>query len=244
VRIGVIADVHANLPALTAVLDHLDRRGVDALLCAGDLVGYGPHPNECVELVAGRGIPCVAGNHDLMAIGRLDDRRCVPLGRRSQEWTRRELTAEARAYLAALPARRVIGDVVLAHGSLDSAEEYVSSDELAAGQLAQLARRHPDAIALVLGHTHRPRVHTARGRLRRPGRRASPLPPGGPWLVNPGSVGQSRQWELRPRARCLVLDVGRSTVELHALGYDVGACRAALRESGLPPGSVHLRPWR
>jgi predicted phosphodiesterase len=94
IRYGVLSDVHGNLHAFQAVVNHLRRVGVDAWLCAGDLVGYGPHPNECVERVAGLGGIVVAGNHDLMALGRLDLGRQNSLVQVSQRWTRSVLTDE------------------------------------------------------------------------------------------------------------------------------------------------------
>ena len=90
-RFAVIADVHANLHALDAALAFVSDQDVDAYLCAGDLVGYGPFPNECVRRV--RELPgrCVAGNHDLIVVDRCGDERCVPLARTSLRWTRASL---------------------------------------------------------------------------------------------------------------------------------------------------------
>ena len=119
-RYGVIADVHGNLDALRAVLRAIDREGVDRHLVAGDLVGYGPYPNECVAAVAELSAICVAGNHDLIALGALSDERCIELARRSLTWTRRVLGADERAFLAALPrVDTAPGGVRMAHGSLD-----------------------------------------------------------------------------------------------------------------------------
>jgi putative phosphoesterase len=219
-RYGVFADVHSNLPALQAVLAALERERVDAYLCAGDLVGYGAFPNECVRLVRDLGAATVAGNHDLIAVGALSDARCIPIARRTLAWTRDVLAADARAYLEALPLRARAGDTVIAHGSLDDPEAYVTRPR-AATQLEQLAREQPDARTLVLGHTHRP-LEVRGERL----------------LVNPGAVGQSREW--RVRARFAVLEDGR--VELHAVPYDVERARAELRRHGLPTGTPHLRP--
>src|SRR3954452_19829584 len=103
-RFGLIADVHANLPALEAALEALERERVDAYICAGDLVGYGPHPNETVARVRWLDPICVAGNHDLMALGRLPTGRADALARQTLAWTREELDGDARAYLEALPA--------------------------------------------------------------------------------------------------------------------------------------------
>ena len=139
-RVGLIADVHANLPALEAAVERLEAEGVDAYACAGDLVGYGPFPDECVALVRGlRGITCVAGNHDLIALGRLDTGRCIPLARRTLEWTREHISEATRGRLPALPPILVEDGFVVAHGSLDDPQRYVRSDADAAEQLERLA---------------------------------------------------------------------------------------------------------
>src|SRR5689334_4170949 len=147
-RWGVISDVHANVHALEAVLRVLRREGVDRILCAGDLVGYGPRPNECVERVAALDpAPVViAGNHDLMAIGRLRTAGIGPLPKQTIDWTSETLTDDARGYLEALPPSSVTDDgVVVAHGSLDDPVEYVFDGVAAQAQLALVAERHPRA---------------------------------------------------------------------------------------------------
>ena len=163
-RYGVISDVHANLPALEAVLEALERLGVDAYACAGDLVGYGPQPNECVDVVSRLGAACVAGNHDLIALGELSEERCERVARESLQWTRAALDAATRDYLAGLPRRLELpGGVVVSHGSLDDPQEYVLRPDQAAGQLRRLAELHPEAGILVLGHTHRALASTGIG---------------------------------------------------------------------------------
>ena len=237
-RYGVLADIHGNLPALTAAVRAIEREGVDGWLVAGDLVGYGPHPNECIALVAGLDATTVAGNHDLIALGRLSDDRCIELARASLRWTRQALTDDSASFLAALPVNAAAGaGVVVAHGSLDDPQRYITEPHHARGQLAELTGR-PGARILVLGHTHRPlavgtrTVHRPAGRVR--------LPPDEPVVLNPGAVGQSR--ELRARTRALVLDTDRSEAAFLRLEYDVDACRRALVEAGLSPRGCHLRP--
>ena len=140
-RYGVLADIHGNLHALRAALSALGREGVDRYLIAGDLVGYGPNPNECVELVAGLDAVCVAGNHDLIALDRLSDERCPELARRSLRWTRTVLTDETRAFLASLPLRATApGGIVMAHGSLDDPQEYTRRPQQAVPQLTSLSQ--------------------------------------------------------------------------------------------------------
>ena len=242
-RVAVIGDVHGNLHALRAVLDEIDSAGVSTIVCAGDLVGYGPHPNECVELVAGTGALCVAGNHDLMAIGQLpvDGGRLV---QQTQEWTRAELTAEARAYLAALPVTAASGGIVVAHGSLDDPTKYVVSDRDGWAEIGEAAGRHPGARLLVLGHTHQRRVLPQHGPAASLTGDSVELEPGRRYLLNPGSVGQSRDWIPALRARFMFVDLEAGDVACMSVGYDVAACSAALRERGLPAFSMHLPPGR
>jgi predicted phosphodiesterase len=242
VRYGVLSDVHGNLPALEAALAGLASLGVDGYLVAGDLVGYGPFPNECVAAVAALAPVCVAGNHDLIALGRLSSDRCIPLARRSLEWTRSVLGAEARAYLAGLPLRADAagGRVVVAHGSLEDPSEYTTRPEQAAAQLERLGAGSPTAQILLLGHTHRPwacddagavlRIRSNESLVLREARRV---------VLNPGAVGQSR--ERLVRARFLVLDLERMTATYHAVRYDTARCRRALRSHGLHARSYHLR---
>jgi len=239
VRYAVIADIHANLHALEAVLSATEKADVDEYLVAGDLVGYGPFPNECVARVAELGASCVAGNHDLIALGALGDDRCIPLARTSLAWTRRVLGDAERAYLTALPRTINRSSIVVTHGSLSSPEEYTARRDQAMSQLEGLRSSHPDARLLVVGHTHRPWACDELGRVWRVGGEGS-VPLGDVHvLVNPGAVGQSR--ELRVRARFGVVDTDGS-MSFGAVNYDVDACRRALAERGLSTRAPHLRP--
>lgn len=238
-RYGVLADIHGNVQALRATLRELERRGVDGYLVAGDLVGYGPNPNECVEIVAGLDAVCVAGNHDLIATGRLSDERCIELGRQSLRWTREILSEDARTFLLSLPLEALApGGVVVSHGAIGDPQDYTNTPKRALAQLASIETR-AGAEMLVLGHTHHPWAFGIRsGSLGT--RRLVDLPPADPLLLNPGSVGQPR--ELRSRARSLLLDLDRRNAEFLTLPYDARACREALRSAGLPARSCHLRP--
>src|SRR5690349_17937381 len=102
-RYGILAGVHGILRALTAAIRVLERARVDRYLCLGDLVGYGAAPNECVRCVRDLGALCVAGNHDLIAVGRLDTAGIGPMARTTLEWTSRVLADDVREHLSALP---------------------------------------------------------------------------------------------------------------------------------------------
>jgi predicted phosphodiesterase len=240
-RYGVIADVHGNAHALDAVLAFLSTQEVDGYLCAGDLVGYGPMPNECVRQVLALPGRCVAGNHDLIALGRLGDERCIPLARASLRWTHEVLAEDARAGLAALPLADDAGGVALRHGSISDPQAYVVTDAEADACLAELERAVPTAEILVLGHTHRPLAYSrGRGALLRSGVGDVALPGDEPVLLNAGAVGQSRTAD--PRARVMLVDTAARIASFRAVSYDVDACRRALRQNGLPERSCHLRP--
>jgi predicted phosphodiesterase len=180
-HLALIADVHGNLEALDAVLEDLDRRAPRArIVCAGDLVGYGPDPEACIERLGGRGALCVLGNHDEMVLGRRDFTRCVRAGILAAVWSREHLGPDAHAFLRGLPAWLDTGDAVVAcHGDLADADQYVSTAPRAQAALAQLQRLRPAARLLVCGHTHRALLF---------GERSGALPtPTGRQLANAGS---------------------------------------------------------
>jgi predicted phosphodiesterase len=241
-RVGVFSDVHANRQALEACLRRLEAERVDALVCAGDLVGYGPDPEACVERVAALGAVCVAGNHDLIATGALSDERCMRLARESLRWTAAQLGERSREQLRALPQlAEAAGGLVVAHGSLDDPQRYVLTPGDACEQLAELARRFPPATLLVLGHTHEAALYgERRGELLRATTGTVALAPGERHLLNAGSVGQSR--DRHALARFAVVDLEAATATFHAVPYDAAGTRAALRRRGLPASSCHQKP--
>ncbi|MFP5219129.1 MAG: metallophosphoesterase family protein [Actinomycetes bacterium] len=240
-RLALLSDVHGNLPALESALAALRARRVDGWVCAGDLVGYGPWPNECVDALLALDGTVVAGNHELAVLGRLADDRSSERARASHAWTRERLRADVVARLEALPLRAQVGPVVVAHGSLDDAQEYVRTPERARRQVDQLRAEHPDARVLVLGNTHRQLLWPG-APVSPPTGRPLPLPRDGACVVNPGSVGQSRQWEWPPRARAAVLDLDAWTVELVRVPYDVRTARRGLRATAQPYRAVHSPP--
>ena len=247
-RYGLLSDVHGNLPALESALAVLAGEGVDAFICAGDLVGYGPHPNECVERVLSLPGICVAGNHDLIAVGILSDQNSSHAARVSLAWTSAQLTPITRAALARLRIRESTDDgVTVSHGSFDDPEEYVTKPSHAIAELAKARRHDSRTRVLVLGHTHRAVAVQATGRSlqisRMPG---EPLPVSEwPVVVNPGSVGQSR--EARVHARFALLDLEAGRLRFWAVEYAYADVQAALRRNGLPASTLHAPPrsvWR
>jgi predicted phosphodiesterase len=241
-RYGVVGDVHGNLHALETALAALDAMSAEVLLCPGDLVGYGPRPNQCVAMLADRGAVAVAGNHDLMAIDRLPRDALPRLQRETIEWTREALDPSTRDYLTGLPLdARTDDGLVLTHGGLGDPELYVRDGVEARAQLAKLGERDPDARALLAGHTHHPMACSARLELPPEGEVRLP-PAAGPWFLNAGSVGQPREPD--PVVRVLVIDLDEGRLTFLALRYDDAATRRELRAAGLPEHACHLAPGR
>jgi len=200
-RIAVISDIHSNLHALEAVLTDIDTEAPDEIWCLGDVVGYGPKPNECADIVRKRAAVVLVGNHDLAAIGKLDTSDFGPLASESAHWTERELGEEQAAWLRTLEPAATRAGLELYHGSArDPVWEYVLSEEVALENLevyerADRARRAqpPGAGALVGRRAAGRRARARRQRARHLGRAlADQSRVGGP------AEGQRRARRLAP----------------------------------------------
>lgn len=242
-RYGVLSDIHGNLFALRTAIECLTREGVDGWLCAGDTIGYGPQPNECVETIAELDALCVAGNHELILLGKLDGQRSGRLARETLRWTRTVLRQDCRSYLSQLPRIIAVDEIVMAHGSLEDSEQYIKSEAQAAEQLRQLEYMYAQARFLILGHTHQTWAYSrTNGTVTSTAPASVPLLPPDQFLLNPGAVGQSRQRESEPRARFMLLDLEYLWARFFTASYDSAACREALRQRGLPDDCIHIRP--
>jgi predicted phosphodiesterase len=239
-RIGVIADVHANVAALEAGLHVMADEGVDLVACAGDLVGYGPDPDLAVQIALRNCDAVVAGNHDLMAIGELTTDRCVPIARMAMEWTRGTISDATRACLADLPLQAVVGDAVITHGGLGDPERYVLTPQEHQVELDALATRYPEARLLVVGHTHRVSL-VAEGpeTVAVDHAHAAHIEAGRRYVLNPGSLGQSRARDAI--TSLAIVDAGAEQVTVLPISVDDAALRRRLRDRGLPEGALHLR---
>lgn len=213
-RVGLISDVHANAPALRAVLDAMPD--VDRIIHAGDVVGYNPYPNETINLFREYGIVSILGNHDLGVLGD-SEFDFSPFHRRILEWTRERLTEENLDYLSGLSTEESMLDERLhvAHGSPGNPNEYVYPDDISETLLS-------GENVLVLGHTHYPAI----------GRFDEGL------VLNPGSVGQPRDGDLR--AAFAVLHLEALTVDQLRTWYPMGRVLDRIAEVDLPLGVAEL----
>jgi diadenosine tetraphosphatase ApaH/serine/threonine PP2A family protein phosphatase len=231
----VLADVHANRPALEAVLADARARGADSFLFLGDAIGYGPHPAECVRLLADlpRAV-YVRGNHDhAIATGRLD---CGMnrLARRSAEWTRAALDATELAWLAELPVDHAEDGWMAVHGAPQDPRRFLAYVyDLTYEDNLRYLRAH-DIPACFYGHTHVQLSHVERaaGPAKRPGPGTLKLHPKQPSLVNPGSVGQPRDGD--PRAAYALWDRRTGDVATLRVAYDIERTIADLHAAALP----------
>jgi predicted phosphodiesterase len=230
-RVAVVSDVHSNLHALEAVLAEAEAAAVDEVWCLGDVVGYGPKPNECVALLRERAAVCLAGNHDLVVLGRIPVGAFAGDAAAAARWTQEVLGDEARAYLERLEPHAERAGVALYHGSgRDHVWEYVLSAEAAVATL-----RLTEARLVLVGHSHVAlEVELTETGTRGGGAAAGTrLELGGARrLLNPGSVGQPRDGD--PRAAWLEIDVGAGWATFRRTEYPVERTQAEMREAGLP----------
>ena len=231
-RYAIIADIHANLAALREVLGDIERwGGVDEGWCLGDIVGYGPDPHDCIELLRQRNYICVAGNHDWAAIGKIDTSAFNPDAAAVCHWTAQQLSQQDTGYLEGLPLVIEKGDFTLVHGSpREPIWEYVLSTSIALENLSFFQSQF-----CLVGHSHvplifkyeeqscafsqfSPEIGLALGRSR--------------LIINPGGVGQPRDGD--PRASYAIYDSETRQVRLYRIPYDIEATQARMMRAGLP----------
>jgi predicted phosphodiesterase len=228
-RVAVLSDIHSNLPALDAVLEALQP--FDAIWQLGDIVGYGPEPDEVVARLKAAGATGVRGNHDSAAVGAIDADAFNDDARIAVEWTAVHLGEAARMWLAQLPERATETDFTLVHGSpRDPTWEYVYSMPVARANFPAFDTKH-----CLVGHTHVPlvfRLDDGHIETLQPSH-GSTLPlDGRRTIINPGSVGQPRDGD--PRACGMLLDTDTGTLEWRRVAYPVSVTQQRMRDAGLP----------
>jgi predicted phosphodiesterase len=230
-RTLVISDIHANLVALETVLE--DARGEwDQIWCLGDIVGYGPDPNECAELLRQHEHLSLSGNHDWAVLGKLDIDSFNSEARFAIRWTQETISEETRAYLAGLPSLLEKEPFTLAHASpRQPVWEYILDEHSAAQNFAVF-----NTAYCFVGHTHIPVVFTET----KAGKSQASFPDYGKPLrlgeqrliINPGSVGQPRDSD--PRAAYGLLDIEAMTWEPRRVDYDIAETQDRMRRHGMP----------
>jgi diadenosine tetraphosphatase ApaH/serine/threonine PP2A family protein phosphatase len=231
-RIALISDVHANLPAFRAVLDDVAEAGVDETWCLGDLVGYGAQPDECVALAREECDVCLVGNHDLVVLGKLDIGTFSLNAALAARWTQENIGPEALEFMNGLAPADAERDLGLYHASpRDPVWEYVLSTLQADACIDAMEPR-----VGAIGHSHVALFFTRSdsGQVR-----GAQVPAGteldlssGRWLINPGGVGQPRDGD--PRAAWVLLDLGSWTAQWRRVEYPIAEAAQAIERAGLP----------
>jgi predicted phosphodiesterase len=235
-RILILSDLHSNATALDAALDAAKERW-DLSVCLGDVVGYGPDPNDVTARLRELGTKTIRGNHDKAVTGLMATEDFNPVAKAAVDWTRAELKPEHMAWLSSLPKGPLETDgIVLVHGALQDEDEYVFTPEQALDGLLDST-----AIVTFFGHTHhqggfsyrdadievlqiRPRAAESFAALR--------VEPTQRYLLNPGSIGQPRDGD--PRAAFAIADLEHKVVEFWRVPYDIQAVQERMRSAHLP----------
>jgi len=230
-RVAVLSDIHSNLHALEAVLADVDGEQPDAIWCLGDIVGYGPRPDECCGVVRDRTAVSLCGNHDLGVLGTVDLDEFSTDAATAARWTRDVLGEAAQSFLAGLSPSGEAEGLQLFHASpRDPVWEYILTDQAAIAALEATT-----APIVLVGHSHVPLAVSAENG----GIDGGHAPAGTEidlaerrWLLNPGSVGQPRDGDARAAWLLLDLDAGRAS--FRRVGYDIESTQQEILEAGLP----------
>ena len=231
---GVFSDVHGNYEALKAVLEFFSVRKVDGYLCCGDLVGYGPQPEECVRAVAALpNLRCVIGNHDMAVLGKMSLEWFNAYATASIEYSRGALSGDSYKFLETLPERLDNDAFIMVHGSpKNPVEEYMLTGEQFLESIPFMSTQ-----LCFVGHSHMA-FYLSRHGVRFPelypfrSEEMLRLEPGLKYAVNAGSVGQPRDRD--PRAACGLYDSVNSTFTLYRLDYPRLLTQELMRRSNLP----------
>ena len=235
-RYLILSDIHANITALDTVLKAAEGRW-DKAVCLGDIVGYGPDPNEAVERVRELGCVTIRGNHDKAIAGISDAEEFNPIARTAVLWSRERLSSDNLEYLAQLRCGPVFEDgFCIVHGSIRDEDEYVFVPPQAIDEL----RIAPTALTF-FGHTHRQGGFMQRGAglavidfdiTKRNLVSTLKIEVGASYLLNPGSIGQPRDGD--PRAAYAIIDCDKETVEFWRVPYDIAAVQNRMLDALLP----------
>jgi predicted phosphodiesterase len=233
-RYAIISDIHSNLAAFQAVLRDIEAGGgVQRIWCLGDIVGYGPDPKECIDLLRQYDHICVAGNHDWGAIGKIDIEDFNPEAAFACRWNGQQLDEHDVAYLAGLPLTVSEGDFTLAHGSpREPIWEYLVST-----YSAKVSFDYFNSNFCLVGHSHVPLVFEL---VEESGECLLHQPVAGEVLnlgerrliINPGGVGQPRDGD--PRASYAIYDSERNVIRHHRVPYEISLTQQRMIERGLP----------
>lgn len=229
---AVISDIHANLEALQAVLADIEREQVDEIVCLGDVVGYGPDPNECAQLIQQRCTFSILGNHDAAAIGTLSTANFNVHARRAIEWTTKEMNRHTQSFLKTNPLKKILGDCLCVHATPYEPNmwHYITTY-----QDAQVNFEYFEQRICLVGHTHipvmigweHPSVY-----LHQKSSLSLAHFPHNRFIINVGSVGQPRDND--NRSCYVIMDTGRESFYYRRVEYDIERYQEKMERIAMP----------
>jgi diadenosine tetraphosphatase ApaH/serine/threonine PP2A family protein phosphatase len=231
-KYGIISDIHGNLEALKVVIEEL--REVNQIICLGDIVGYGPLPNECIDEIRRVSNLNIVGNHDLASIGWKDISWFNEYAKRGIIWTMDTLTKENKEYLSSLPEIIEEKDFIMVHGSLDDyTDEYITGVKEASKSFELLKEKN----LLLVGHTHSPllflkKEHHPIYPIRLGDKDTIKILPNVKLIVNVGAVGQPRDGD--PRASFGIFDTDTQEIKIYRVPYNIRKTQELMRKENLP----------
>jgi len=231
-RYAVISDIHGNLEALEAVLDDIDSRTIDVIICLGDIVGYYPDPEACVELIRRRVAYSVAGNHDFAAVGLMNIEHFTYYALRAIEWTKENLSEKSKEYLKTLPLTIQLDGLFFTHSSPAQPKNFVyifpNSEKAIVEAFSSLVHK-----LNFIGHSHWPFILKQDDRsITRCMEDIVTVTPGNYYLINVGSVGQPRNFN--PCSSYMIYDTDESTLSSIFVRYDYTVTQQKVIANNLP----------
>lgn len=229
-KYAVIADIHANLEALEAVLADTKEQKCTHYCCVGDVVGYNANPKECLDIIRGMNMPCVKGNHDEYCSSEDDLDGFNPHAAEAVNWTRKQLSKDDRQWLRDMKYVKLVASFSMVHATLDGPQRWgYVFDKLAAAA----SFTYQNTSVCFFGHTHVP-VAFIRDSVVRGGTYSKfKVEQGRKYFVNVGSVGQSR--DNVAKATYVIYDLDEGSIELRRLDYDIPKAQKKILDAGLPP---------
>ena len=231
---AVISDIHGNLEALEAVFEDVPD-GVEEIYCLGDVIGYGASPNECCESVRSHEMPVISGNHDLAVTDLSTDLAWFnPVAAAAIQWTRDQLTPDNAEFLRTRPRMLQSEETLFVHGSVRDPDEYILNGAVARENLAVLTADYPNVQVCFFGHTHVKTVVPSPDGPSSGSHDTLDLSSGGPYLVNPGSVGQPRDGDTFASYVLAENTQDETRIAYRFVEYDVEKAQGKIRAAGLP----------
>ena len=229
-RIAIVSDIHSNIAALQSVMADLDARSVDKIVCLGDIVGYGPAPNECVELIRFKADFCLMGNHDWAVLGKEDLAYFNSFAREAVIWSQKQLKEDCANFLKSLAFINIKGECTYVHSSPFEPQTWtyiINKND------AQFEFEHFQTQLCFVGHTHVAGIFLKKGQTiifqmedKIHFKEDEKL------IINVGSVGQPRDFD--SRASYGILDLKNRWFEFHRVTYDIESTQLSMEKFGLP----------